>query len=63
MAIDGKGAFRRFKDTLLRYPSERERWFAFKDDLSRQRAAEWLADYDIEILKQNAEISRKTSNV
>jgi len=29
VAIRGKGAFRRFKDVLLEYPSERERWFAF----------------------------------
>jgi hypothetical protein len=28
-AIQGRGAFRRFKDTLLSYPGERERWFAF----------------------------------
>jgi len=50
VAIDGKGAFRRFKNTLLRYPQERERWFSFKDNLIRQRAAEWLANYDIELL-------------
>ncbi len=28
-AIDGKGAFRRFKDVLMTYGTERERWFAF----------------------------------
>ncbi len=50
MSIDGKGAFRRFKDMLLRYPHERERWFAFKESLSSQRAAEWLADNDIELI-------------
>ena len=26
IAIDGKGAFRRFKDVLLAFPAERERW-------------------------------------
>ena len=26
-AIDGKGAFRRFKDVLMAYAPERERWF------------------------------------
>ena len=31
VAINGKGAFRRFKDVLLDYPEERERWFKFKD--------------------------------
>src|SRR4051794_19806972 len=29
-AIDGKGAFRRFKDVLMTFASERERWFAFR---------------------------------
>jgi hypothetical protein len=31
IAINGKGAFRRFKDVLLSYPKERERWFSFKN--------------------------------
>jgi hypothetical protein len=30
IAIDGKGAFRRFKDVLLAFPAERERWFAYR---------------------------------
>jgi hypothetical protein len=29
-AISGRGAFRYFKDVLLDYPAERERWFQFK---------------------------------
>lgn len=29
VALRGKGAFRRFKDVLLDYPAERERWFEF----------------------------------
>ena len=28
-AIQGRGAFRRFKDTLLEHEAERQRWFAF----------------------------------
>jgi hypothetical protein len=47
-AIHGRGAFGRFKDTLLDEPSERQRWFAFKDDRVRERAREWLADEGIE---------------
>ncbi len=42
VAINGSGAFRRFKDVLLRYPEERERWFRFKDERMEQRALEWL---------------------
>ncbi len=46
-AIEGRGAFRRFKDTLIRYPDERERWFKFKDDLMKQRAMEWLDEIGV----------------
>jgi hypothetical protein len=41
-AIQGKGAFRRFKDTLLDAPAERERWFAFRKARQSESAAEWL---------------------
>jgi hypothetical protein len=47
-AIRGRGAFRRFKDLLLAYPRERERWFTFKDEQVRQRVLDWLAVRDIE---------------
>ena len=33
-AIDGKGAFRRFKDVLMTYAADRERWFAFRASAS-----------------------------
>jgi len=48
VALDGRGAFRRFKDVLADYPAERERWFAFHDTRLRQAMEEWLADHDIE---------------
>jgi hypothetical protein len=32
IALDGSGAFRRFKNVLLDFPEERERWFAFRDE-------------------------------
>jgi len=47
VAINGKGAFRRFKDVLLNYPEERERWFQFKDERMEERAMEWLEDIDV----------------
>ena len=31
VALNGKGAFRRFKDVLSPVPEERERWFAIRD--------------------------------
>jgi predicted nucleotidyltransferase len=42
-AIEGRGAFRRFKDTLLEFPELREAWFKFHDARMQRRALEWLA--------------------
>lgn len=42
-AIEGRGAFRRFKDTLLEFPELREAWFAFHDARMERRALRWLA--------------------
>ncbi len=41
-AIVGKGAFRRFKDTVGRVPDERKRWFAFRDVLLHRHILDWL---------------------
>src|SRR5689334_24267919 len=43
-AISGRGAFRRFKDTLFEFPELREQWFRYRDARSRRRAVWWLAD-------------------
>jgi hypothetical protein len=43
IAIEGRGAFRRFKDVLARWPEELERWFAFSEERQRGRARAWLA--------------------
>lgn len=43
-AIDGRGAFRRFKDALFEFPQLRDRWFAFRDERARHHAVEWLTD-------------------
>lgn len=47
-AIQGRGAFRRFKDTLAGHSRERERWFAFKEERLRQEVLGWLASEGIE---------------
>ncbi|MFN2478198.1 MAG: UPF0158 family protein [Pseudonocardiaceae bacterium] len=44
IAIQGRGAFRRFKDVLGRTPDELDRWFAFSEERQRGRARAWLAD-------------------
>ena len=47
ISIDGKGAFRRFKDVLLAYPAERERWFSYRADLLHWHIAQWLEQHEI----------------
>lgn len=42
ISIDGKGAFRRFKDALLNYPAERERWFSYRSELLHWHIQEWF---------------------
>lgn len=46
-AIEGRGAFRRFKDTLLDYPELEGQWFAFGHARMRRHVVEWLADNDV----------------
>ena len=41
-AIDGKGAFRRFKDVLMSYAEDRERWFQFRSERLRTFMDAWL---------------------
>jgi hypothetical protein len=53
-AIDGRGAFRMFKDTLYDYPKLRERWFEFEAKRKREWAREWLEELDMELEKGNA---------
>jgi len=43
-AIAGRGAFRRFKDTLAEFPDLRAAWFTFHDTRLERRAIEWLRD-------------------
>jgi len=52
VAINGKGAFRRFKDVLLNYPEESERWFKFKDERMEERALEWLDDIEVTLSEE-----------
>lgn len=42
-AIHGRGAFRRFKDTLAGWPDLMTRWYGFSDERHRGRARTWLA--------------------
>lgn len=42
VAIQGPGAFRRFKDVLYRYPEAQKNWFSFRDTRQQQRIMDWL---------------------
>jgi hypothetical protein len=43
IAIAGRGAYRRFKDTIASWSDEEDRWYRFSDERRRGRAREWLA--------------------
>jgi hypothetical protein len=47
IAIDGKGAFRRFKDVLVGYPDERERWFEKRSAQLRRHMRTWLESKNV----------------
>ncbi len=51
-AIQGRGAFRRFKDVLAEYFHEEQRWFEYKDARLRQRVLDWLESHGIEPVMQ-----------
>ncbi len=46
-AISGRGAFRRFKDTLFEFPELRDQWFRYRTARTRRRALNWLADQNL----------------
>jgi hypothetical protein len=53
-AIDGKGAFRRFKDVLMSYVAERERWFAFRSERLRVFMEAWLGGHSLQPITRPA---------
>ena len=53
-SIVGKGAFRRFKDVISRFPDERKRWFAFRDVLLHRHILDWLKESKLEVSEMPA---------
>jgi hypothetical protein len=47
-AIHGRGAFRRFKDTLRGFPEAEEQWFRFKAEKDKEEVTDWLESIGIE---------------
>ncbi|MFH1747962.1 MAG: UPF0158 family protein [Planctomycetota bacterium] len=56
IALDGPGAFRRFRRVLESYPREQERWYTFKDEALAERVQEWLHEIGIEPIEKRAEL-------
>ena len=50
LALDGRGAFRRFKDVLYRYPEDQKRWYAFKAERLHRQMMDWLEEKGIELI-------------
>jgi hypothetical protein len=50
-ALDGKGAFRKFKDTLIDYPRQRKRWHGYNAKAIENEITEWLASLGIEVVQ------------
>jgi hypothetical protein len=50
IALNGRGAFRRFKDELLNYPKEQEMWFKFKRIDTLKNILEWSKVNNIKII-------------
>ena len=48
VALDGRGAFRRFRNVLRDHPAQRDRWFAFRDERLHAAARDWLTGQGIE---------------
>ncbi|MDP2753552.1 MAG: UPF0158 family protein, partial [Nitrospirota bacterium] len=47
-ALNGKGAFRRFKDVLIDYPKERKRWHGFNAKAMKMEIIEWVRSIGVE---------------
>jgi hypothetical protein len=57
LAIDGRGAFRRFKDVLMVNAAERERWFAFRSERLRVFMEAWLEAHALHAVPRPAAAS------
>jgi hypothetical protein len=53
-AIDGKGAFRRFKDVLMAYAEERERWFTYRSERLKTFMDAWLTAHSLRAIARPA---------
>lgn len=45
--LDGKGAFRKFKDALDPYPKMKKLWYGFNAKIAKKEAEEWIVSIGI----------------
>ncbi|MFW2335365.1 UPF0158 family protein [Ilumatobacter sp.] len=45
-ALEGRGAFRRFRDTLHEFPNLHEQWHTYARAADERRAIDWLVDWN-----------------
>lgn len=50
VALNGRGAFRRFKDVLYQYPEEQQRWYAFERHAYVNDIKRWLSHEGYELV-------------
>ena len=48
VALDGKGAFGRFRYVLDGYPEERDEWYRGKDEAMKILSQQWISSLEIE---------------
>jgi Uncharacterised protein family (UPF0158) len=61
VAIQGQGAFARFKSILnrLEYDSDLQHWYKFRDQRQYDRAVEWLTNNGVEIASDKIQEVRR----
>lgn len=63
LSIDGRGAFRRFKDVLMLNAPEREQWFAFRSERLRVFVSAWLEAHALQARASEVEEPAESSPV
>ena len=61
IALSGRGAFRHFKDTVIRFGIEKN-WYAFRDKEYLHVAREWCVENDVEYEPADADQPNSTTN-
>lgn len=60
-SIRGRGAFRRFKNVLLSYPSQEQAWFKFKEAQMEERVIAWLESKGVDLTSKALPVSPSSS--